>query len=111
MTHLDPDRLAALARLVDINAKIADLNSEAESLKAELRALPAGDYDHDGRPALRITPTRSFDVNAAAGILTEEQRKGCLTVTYDAKLVKRHLTPDQVDVFMVESGRPKVVVL
>lgn len=111
-THdLDTDRARILSRLVDINARVADLNSEAESLKAELRGLQPGDYLLNGQPALRIIPTRRFDAAGAAARLTDEQRNAALVVTYDAAKVKQHLTAVEIDTFMVESGKPKVVVL
>lgn len=111
MTELDTDTTRILSRLADLNATIADLSSQAESLKAELRSLPAADYTVAGRPALRIIPTRRFDVNKAAGLLGEVDRQKCLTVTFDAALVKRHLTDIEVDECMVENGKPKVVLL
>lgn len=110
-TELDMDRARILSRLVDLNATIADLTSEAEVLKAELRDLPPGDYAVNGTPALRIISTRRFDAAAAAGLLSVEQRNAALIVSYDAAKIRAHLTPVEVDEFMVESGKAKVVVL
>lgn len=111
MTQLDTDTARIVSRLVDLQAQIAELTTEAEGLKSELRALPAGDHDIDGRPALRIIPTRRFDVAGAASMLDPELRQQCLSFAYDAALVKRHLTPDQVEAHMVEAGKPKVTIL
>lgn len=97
--------------LADLQAEIAKLTAEAENIKAELRTLTPGDYAIGGRTALRITPTRRFDATAAAGLLSVEQRKEALVVSYDAAKVKQHLTPVEVEEFMVESGKPKVQVL
>lgn len=110
-TTLDPNHTATLTKLAELQARINDLTSEAETLKARLRDLPPGQYAVNGRPALRITPTVRFDANAAAQALDPDTRKTCLTVTYDPALVKQHLTPAQVTRFMVESGKPRVVIL
>lgn len=110
-THeLDANHSQTLSRLVDLQARIAELTSEAESLKAELRQLEAGEYTINGQDVLKIVPTRRFDATAAALTLSEELRSKCLTVTYDATEVKKHLTPVEVEEFMVASGKPKVVV-
>lgn len=111
MTQLDTDTANIVIQLADLQARIADLTSQAEALKAELRALPAGDHEINGRAALRIIPTRRFDATAAAGLLTPQQRESALVVSYDAAKVKQHLTPVQVDEFMVEAGKPKVVLV
>lgn len=110
-TELDTDLARTLSRLVDVNAHIAELTAESESLKAELRILPTGDYAVNDRPAVRIIPTRRFDAAKAAGLLSLEQREAALTVSFDAAKVKQHLTPVEVEEFMIEAGRPKVVVL
>lgn len=112
LSELDSNHAYTLRRLVDINAKVAELNGEAEALKAELRDLPPGvDFTVDGTPALRIIPTRKFDAAGAASMLDPDARQACLTITYDAAKVKRHLTPDQVEAHMVEAGKPKVTFL
>jgi len=111
MTRLDMDTIQILTRLADIQAKVADLNGEAESLKAELRSLPPGDHDINGRPALRIIPTRRFDSAKAAGLLSPSQRQDALVVSYDATKVKAHLTPTEVEEFMVDAGKSKIVLL
>lgn len=111
MPNLDTDTARIVAHLADIQAKIADLTSEAEGLKAELRQLPPADYEIDGKPALRLIPTRRFDVNGAASLLDPDTRQTCLAVAYDAAKVKQHLTPAQVDAHMIEAGKPKVVIL
>lgn len=111
-THdLDADTAVMLRKLVDLQARAADLDSQIESIKAELRALPPGDFALDGRPALRIIPTRRFDVDKAAGLLNAEQRQAALVVSFNATEVKRHLTAVEIDECMVEVGKPKVVVL
>lgn len=111
-THeLDDNRRQLLARLAAINACIAEYESEAEAIKAELRSLPAGDYAVNGTRALRIVPTRRFDVAKAAGLLDQAAREAALTVTWDAALVKKHLTQVEIDECMVEAGKPKVVLL
>jgi hypothetical protein len=111
-TELDVDTTRVLQRLAELNATIADLTAEAESLKAELRGLPAGDHTIAGRPVLRIIASRRFDATAAAtSRLDEDQRAKCLQVSYDAAAVKKYLTPIEVDEFMVENGKPKVVIL
>jgi hypothetical protein len=109
MTQLDTDTARIVSALAEINARIADLNEQAEGLKAELRGLGQGEYDIDGRVALRIIPSRRFDATAGAGLLDEETRKMCLAVSYDATKVKQHLTEIQIDACMNEFGKPKVV--
>ena len=111
MTQLDTNTARIVSRLVDLQVQIADLTAEAEGLKAELRVLPAGDHDIDGKPALRIIPTRRFDAAGAASLLDPELRQQCLKFDYDPAKVKQHLTPAQVDAHMVEAGKPRVTVL
>ena len=108
-TPLDTDTARLVARLAELQARVADLNTEAEAIKAELRALPPGDHLIDGQVALRIVPSRRLDVSAAAALLSDEVRQACLKVDYDPAQVKRHLTPDQVDACMTVAGKPKVV--
>lgn len=111
-THeLDEDRRRLLAKLADLNATITELESHAESIKAELRSLPAGDYTSNGDRVLRIIPTRRFDVAKAAGLLDQAAREAALTVTWDAAVVKKHLTPVEVEECTVVAGKPKVVLL
>lgn len=107
--NVGQDTLRIIERLVDLNAKIADLTAEAESLKAELRVLPAGEYDAGGH-SFKIIPTRRFDADAAMLLLPAEARPECLTVVADPVKIKRRLTPDQLETCMVEHGRPKVVI-
>lgn len=52
MTDLDTDTARVVIRLAEITAEIADLTSHAEALKAELRSLPAGDHNVNGKPTL-----------------------------------------------------------
>lgn len=111
MSNLDTDTANIVRRLAEIQAAINEMTAEAESLKAELRTLPTGDHDVDGRPALRIIPTRRFDTDAAALTLPEDVRPECLAITYDATKVKKHLSEIQIQSFMVEVGKPKVVMI
>jgi hypothetical protein len=111
MTQLDTDTARLVAALADLQGRISELTEQAEGIKAELRTLPANDYDIDGRPALRILPTRRFDAAAALAALPEAVRPTCLKVEPDPAAIKRHLTPDQAETFMVESGKPKCVLL
>lgn len=101
-----------LARLAEVNAKIAELTAEAEVLKDDLRKLAPGDWtDATGRPVLRLTPTRKFDPARGMELIPDEVRSSCLTVTVDPSKVKQHLTPTQLDECMVEAGKPKVSLL
>lgn len=111
MTALDADTGRIVAHLADINARIADLTSQAEALKAELRALPPADYDIDGRPALRITPTRRFDPAKGLELVPEALRDQCYSTVVDAAKVREYLAPALVDACMVDAGKPKVVIL
>lgn len=111
VTDLDADRARIVSRLADLQATAAEIGSEVESLKAELRSLPAGDFAINGRPALRITATRRFDVEAGAALLSHDQREAAKVVTFDAAAIKRHLTEVEIEECMVVSGNPKVQVL
>lgn len=110
-TELDVDTARLVSHLADLNAKIAELTAEAEGMKAELRSLTAGDYTLDGRPALRIIPTRRFDVDKALGYVPEPLRAECYTTAADPKKVKQYLAPALADACMVDAGKPKVVIL
>lgn len=111
-THeLDVDTGRVVSRLVDLNAKIAELTAEAEGLKAELRGLHPGDYNLNGRPALRVAATRRFDATKGLELVPEPLREQCYSTTVDAKKVKEYLAPALVDTCMVEVGKPQVRVL
>lgn len=107
-TPVGEDMARIVARLAELNARIAELGGEAEGLKAELRALPAGEYAA-GSSTFKIIPTRRFDPVAAMAAIPEAVRAECLTWQVDPAKVKAHLTPAQLETFMVESGKPKVV--
>jgi hypothetical protein len=109
MSELDANRAAIVSRLADLNARIAVLADEAEGLKAELRDLGPGEYAIAGRPAVSIVPTRRFDAAAALQAIPTERRSECLKVEPDAGAIRKMLTPEQVDGFMVVAGKPKVV--
>lgn len=113
LAQLDQSVANLCAKLADYASQIADLTAQAESLKAELRVMCApGDYaDPAGLPMLRITTQRRFDVDAAAALVPEDQRRECFSVAWDAAKVRGHLTPLQVEACMVESGKPKVALL
>lgn len=110
-TQLDTDTARIVDALADLNARISDLTDQAEALKAELRQLPPADYLIDGRPALRIIPTRRFDPARALELVPEPLREECYVRSLDAARVKKYLAPALVDTCMVDSGKPKVVVL
>lgn len=110
-TQLDTDTARLVASLADLNAQIADLTERAEVLKAELRALPPADYTIDGRPALRITPTRRFDPEKGLQLVPEDLRESCYSKVVDAKKVREYLAPALADACMVDAGKPKVTVL
>lgn len=112
MPDLDTDTARLIAALAETNAQIAELNTRAEAIKAELRAaLPPGDHNLDGRPALRIIPTRRFDAGAGLQLIPTERRPECIKIEPDAGKIKALLTPEQVEGLMVTAGKPKVVLL
>lgn len=111
MTDLDLDTTRIVAKLAELNARISDLTAEAESLKAELRSLPPGDHIIDGRPALRIIPTRRFDPVKGLALLPPALHADCYTTALDAAKVKQFLAPALLETAMVEAGKNKVVVL
>lgn len=108
---LDADSAALVGRLAEINERIANLTSQAESIKAELRSLTPGDYASGGNTVLRIVPTRRFDADKALELVPEPLRPECYTTAVDAKKVRSYLAPALLDACMVESGKPKVVLL
>lgn len=111
MTQLDIGTARIVASLADLNAQIADLTERAEVLKAELRNLPPADYDIDGRPALRIAPTRRFDPAKGLELVPEPLRANCYSEVVDAAKVRSYLAPALVEMAMVDAGKPKVTVL
>lgn len=110
-TDLDTDTTRIVAKLAELNARISDLTSKAESLKAELRSLPPGDHLIDGRPALRIVPTRKFDAEKGLALLPDALRGDCYTTALDPAKVKQFLAPALLESVMVEAGKAKVVLL
>jgi hypothetical protein len=99
-------------RLAELNSQKAELDVEIEGLKADLRnTLEPGAYEIDGQPAVKVTPSRRFDFQAAYAGLRKADQQECLTVVIDSDKVKQHLTPVELEAFMVEHGNPKVQVL
>lgn len=111
MTRLDTDTARIVSELAELQAKIADLTEKAETLKAELRSLPPGDHEIDGRAAVRIVPNRRFDPTKGVELVPESLRGECYSTVVDAAKVKKFLAPAVLEAAMVETGKPKVVLL
>lgn len=111
MTELLTTDADLVRRLAELQAQIAELTDIAEGIKTELRTLPPGDHTVDGRPALRIIPTRRFDPKIGITLVPEVLREQCYTTDLDPAKVKEFLPPALLDTCMVESGKAKVSVL
>lgn len=108
---LVPEERDLIVRLADLQARIQEMTAEAEGLKAELRGYPPGDYDAGRGAKFRIMPTRRFDPEAALLLVPGELRAGCWVQTIDAAKVRSYLAPAYIESCMVESGKPKVMLL
>lgn len=111
MTDLLTADADLVRRLAELQAQIAELTELAEGIKTELRTLPAGDHTIDGKPALRIVPTRRFDPKLGITLVPEVLREQCYTTDLDAAKVREFLSPALLDTCMVDAGKPKVSVL
>lgn len=110
MTTKKIEALAARALKADL--KVKELTEAAKNIKIELKdALEAaGMYNPDtkaiGDVKFTISPNRFFDSAKAWASLSEEDQKATLVAKPDPALVKAHLTPIQLENFMVEYADP-----
>lgn len=59
-----------------------------------------------GNARLKISRNRRFDTKIAEGLVTKKVIKECTVPTLDAKLLKNHLTPIQLEECMVDYTQP-----
>jgi hypothetical protein len=113
LVELDEHTAALAWRLREIQDSQSRLNDEAEHIKATLRGRlrPGQTGLNGGAPVVKIQATRSFDLDAAAGLLTDEQRQLCVVELLDAKKVKAQLPAVLVESCMKATGKPKVIPL
>ena len=108
MTNLDT--LANAALEADIALKEA--KERADEAKAVLiEALTeAGKFDPStkalGHTRLKITPNRFFNQAKAEALVTKKVLKECEVTKVDAALLKKHLTPIQMDSVMDSYATP-----
>lgn len=106
------DTLAPLvAELASVAEARGALEARERQIKAAIRALvPGPDRYGAGDRTVEVTPNRRFDAaGAAERWLSLEQRAAAFVGTYDGKAVRQYLTPEQVELHMVDVGEPRVV--
>lgn len=96
--------LSALARnAYTADQKAKEAAKQAEQAKTEfVKALQeAGKYNNNtkvvGAIRTKISPNRKFNAEKALKYLTEEQYINCLVTRLDEMLIKRKLTPEQLE--------------
>lgn len=100
-TKAELEKLAHIALRAEIKAKAAD--AELKKAKAELigALMDAGMFNPStralGDAKLQITPNRYFDVDEALTLVTPEDIEESTVEVVDAKLLKQHMTPIQVE--------------
>lgn len=101
---MDKDKLERLAHiaLMDSIALSAAKERAAESQSAleyalEQEDMLSSDTKAIGDARLKIVPNRYFDLETAKGLLPKTVLKQCTVPTVDPKLVKMHLTGNQLE--------------
>lgn len=100
-TKAELEKLAHIALRAQIKADAA--NAELAKSKAELigALMDANMFNKDtkaiGDVKLNITPNRFFDVEEALTLVTPEDIEASTVEVVDAKLLKQHMTPIQVE--------------
>lgn len=95
------EKLAEIALRAQVKADAA--NAELTKAKSELigALMDAGKFNKDtkaiGNVKLNITPNRYFDVEEALTLVTPEDIEASTVEVVDAKLLKQHMTPIQVE--------------
>jgi hypothetical protein len=109
-TQAELEKLASIALRAQIKADAA--NAELEKSKKELigALMDAGKFNKDtkaiGDVKLNITPNRFFDVEEALTLVTPEDIEESTIEVVDAKLLKQHMTPIQVEKAMKDYPVP-----
>jgi hypothetical protein len=100
-TKAELEKLAHIALRAQIKADAA--NAELAKAKSELIGglMDANMFNNDtkalGDVKLNITPNRYFDVEEALTLVTPEDIEESTVEVVDAKLLKQHMTPIQVE--------------
>lgn len=100
-TKAELEKLAHIALRAQIKADAA--NAELTKAKSELigALMDANMFNADtkalGDTKLNITPNRYFDVDTAVTLVTEDDVKESMVEVIDAKLLKQHMTPIQLE--------------
>lgn len=100
-TKAELEKLAHIALRAQIKADAA--NAELAKAKSELIGglMDANMFNNDtkalGDVKLNITPNRYFDVDEALTLVTPEDIEESTVEVVDAKLLKQHMTPIQVE--------------
>lgn len=96
-----------------ISAEIDKLDEARETIGARLRerCTAPGAYIYAGRTYGKVQQQRRFDVDRALLLIPTEKIGDCIApVSWDARAVKRHLTPEQLEQCMLPTGgKPKLL--
>lgn len=102
-----------VGELVEVLERIEQLTERATHLKARLAEdIGVGNETTVGDLTIAVRgPSRRFNVDKAAALLTEEQRQVCTVTSLDPKKVKAQLPPVLLDEAMEPgTGKPIVTV-
>jgi hypothetical protein len=100
-TQAELEKLASIALRAQIKFDAA--KGELDKAKSELigALMDAGKFNKDtkaiGNVQTNITPNRFFDVDTALTLVTPEDIEESTVEVVDAKLLKQHMTPIQVE--------------
>ena len=113
MPILSEERRAELARIYTAtNTQIKELTATLEAVKTELRdGLEHGDTYTAGDHSIQVTPNRAFDKDSfAARYPVSEATAHLYKAEPNLEAIREHLAPIDVEEFMTEAGKARVVV-
>ena len=105
MTYTDDEFDRDTKRYLQLEEIVTGIVTEQEAIKARIRTRGIGAHRTVSGIGVKITPpNRSFNLDTAVSMLDDGTLAQCHAEGYDAKKVRRFLTPDQTDKAM-EPGR------
>lgn len=106
------DTLTPIAdRLAEITATKAALETEEKTLKAQIRNLaPGPDTYAAGTHVVTVSANRRLALDKLADDYPATEHPYLYALTPDAKKVRAHLAPDDVDRYMIPAGEDRITV-
>lgn len=109
-TMAELEKLAQIALRAQIKSEAAAAELSKAKKELMLGLMDAGMFNKDtkaiGNVQTNITPNRYFDVDVALTLVTPEDIEESTVEVVDAKLLKQHMTPIQVEKAMKDYEVP-----